>query len=39
MKNKVFENFKSLTKVPRGSGNTIKIADYCVDFAKAHNLK
>ena len=39
MKNKVFENFKSLTKVPRGSGNTVKIADYCVDFAKRNNLE
>lgn len=39
MKNKVFENFKSLTKVPRGSGNTGKIADYCVDFAKRNNLE
>ena len=39
MKNKVLENFKSITKVPRGSGNTDKIADYCVDFANRNNLK
>ena len=39
MKKRVFEFFKEITSIPRGSGNMEKIADYCVDFAKKNNLK
>lgn len=35
---KVFEFFEELSKIPHGSGNTKKISDFCVDFAKARNL-
>ena len=31
--NIVFEYFKEITKIPHGSGNTSKLADYCLDFA------
>ena len=37
--NRVFEIFEELSKIPRGSGNMEKIADFCVDFAKKNNLK
>ncbi len=36
---RVFHYFEEISKIPRGSGNTKKISDYCVDFAKAHGLK
>lgn len=36
---KVFEYFEELCQIPHGSGNVQKISDYCVDFAKKHNLK
>lgn len=35
----VFTYFEELTRIPHGSGNTKAISDYCVRFAKAHNLK
>ena len=34
----VFEIFLELTKIPRGSGNTKAVSDYCVDFAKRNSL-
>lgn len=39
MEKRVFEIFKELTAIPRGSGNMEKIAEYCVGFAKKNNLK
>ncbi len=36
---KVFEYFEAISAIPRGSGNTDKIRDYCADFAKKRNLK
>lgn len=36
---KVFKYFEEISAIPRGSGNTDKIRDYCVDFAKERNLK
>ena len=35
---RVFYYFEDLCSIPHGSGNTKKISDYCVDFAKAHGL-
>ena len=34
----VFKFFLDLTKIPRGSGNTKAVSDYCVEFAKSRNL-
>ncbi len=36
---KVFEYFEDICKIPHGSGNTFAISQYCVDFAKNHNLE
>lgn len=36
---KVFKYFEEISAIPRGSGNTDKIRDYCADFAKERNLK
>lgn len=36
---KIFEFFEEISAVPRGSGKTDKIADYCVNFAKSRNLE
>lgn len=36
---KVFAYFEEICKIPHGSGNTKEISDYCVDFAKTHNLR
>lgn len=36
---KVFEYFEDLCAIPHGSGNTKKISDYCVNFAKEHGLE
>lgn len=36
---RVFYYFEKLSGIPRGSGNMKKIADFCEDFAKEHNLK
>lgn len=36
--NKVFYYFEELTKIPHGSGNTKAVSDYCVSFAREHNL-
>lgn len=36
---KVFKYFEEISAIPRGSGNTDKIRDYCVNFAKARKLK
>ena len=35
----VFKFFEEISAVPRGSGHTSKIRDYCVEFAKSRNLK
>ncbi len=35
---KVFEFFEYISSVPRGSGNTDKVADLCVKFAKDRGL-
>lgn len=35
---KVFYFFEEISKIPRGSGNTEKIAEYCLEFAKKENL-
>ncbi len=35
----VFSYFKEISEIPRGSGNTARIAQYCVDFANKHNLR
>ena len=37
--NIVFEYFKEITKIPHGSGNTSKLADYCLDFAKKRGYR
>lgn len=36
---RVFAYFEEICKIPHGSGNTKAISDYCVSFAKEHNLK
>ncbi len=36
---RVFHYFKEISAIPRGSGNRVQISDYCVDFAKAHQLE
>ena len=35
---RIFDIFFDICKIPHGSGNCEKIADYCVEFAKSHNL-
>lgn len=37
--NKVFKYFHEISQIPHGSGNTKAIAEYCLDFAKKHNLR
>lgn len=39
LKKRVFEHFEALCKIPHGSGNMVKIAEYCVDFANKNSLK
>lgn len=34
----VFKYFGELCSIPHGSGNVEKISNYCVEFAKEHNL-
>lgn len=36
---RVFHYFEEICAIPHGSGNMEKIADYCVNFAKSHNLR
>lgn len=36
---KVFGFFEEISQIPRGSGNTEQIAQYCLDFAVKRNLK
>lgn len=36
---RVFYYFEQLSAIPRGSGNMKGAAQFCEDFAKAHNLK
>lgn len=36
---KVFRFFEEFSAIPRGSGNTEQIAQYCLDFAAKRNLK
>lgn len=35
---RVMYYFEELCNIPHGSGNTDKISDFCVDFAKKHSL-
>ena len=35
----VFRYFNEITQIPHGSGDMEKISDYCMEFAKKHNLK
>ena len=35
---RVFHYFSEICKIPHGSGDTSKIADFCENFAKEHNL-
>ncbi|MFP3155579.1 aminoacyl-histidine dipeptidase [Lachnospiraceae bacterium ZAX-1] len=35
---RVFFYFEELCAIPHGSGNTKAVSDYCVAFAKSHNL-
>ena len=35
---KVFYYFEEISRIPRGSGNTKAVGDYCVEFAKKRNL-
>ncbi len=36
---KVFAYFEAISAIPRGSGDTEKIRNYCADFAKQRNMK
>ena len=36
---KVFHYFSEISKIPRGSGNTAAIAQYCLDFAEKRGLE
>ncbi len=36
---RVFAFFEQICSIPHGSGNTDRIADFCVDFAKKRNLR
>ncbi|MBQ8297813.1 MAG: aminoacyl-histidine dipeptidase [Ruminococcus sp.] len=36
---KVFDFFRQISEIPRGSGNTEKITQYCLDFAEQRNLR
>ncbi len=36
---RVFEIFFEICKIPRGSGNSNAIADYCAQFARSHGLE
>ncbi len=36
---RVLHYFKELCKIPHGSGDTKRISDYCVDFARQHGLE
>ncbi len=36
---KVFKYFEEICSIPHGSGDMERISDYCLDFAKKHNLK
>ena len=36
---KVFNYFEIISSIPRGSGKTNKISDYCENFAKENNLE
>ncbi len=36
---RVFYYFEEICKIPHGSGNMEQISNFCVEFAKKHNLK
>lgn len=36
---RVFHYFEAISAIPRGSGNTRAVSDYCVHFAKEHGLE
>ena len=35
----MFDFFEQMCAIPHGSGNTKAISDWCVEFAKARNLR
>lgn len=35
---RVFYYFEQICGIPHGSGDTARLSDYCVDFAKSHDL-
>lgn len=35
----VFYYFQKLASIPRGSGNTDRVAEFCMEFAREHGLK
>ena len=35
---RVFDYFEEICAIPHGSGDTAKMTDYCINFAKTHNL-
>lgn len=35
----VFEYFEKICSIPHGSGNMNKISEFCLEFAKEHNLR
>ena len=35
----VWKYFEKICEIPHGSSNTKMISDYCVEFAKEHNLR
>lgn len=37
--NRVFRYFEQICAIPHGSGDTRRISDYCVEFAKSHGLR
>ncbi len=39
IQNRVFYYFNEICKIPHGSGDMVKIADFCVAFAESHKLK
>ena len=39
MPEKVFYYFEEISKIPRGSGNTAAVSDYCVQFARERGLE
>ena len=36
---RVFHYFEAISAIPRGSGNTKAVSEFCVSFAKEHSLE